>query len=109
GEEFVVLAVGMDRARAALIAERLRAAAEANVIELAHGTLRVTLSVGAAVRTPRMAGPAALLKAADEAVYAAKYAGRNRVCLAPEPQEGEDGPARPQVAPEGGRDRFAKR
>ncbi len=82
GEEFVIIAAGMNLERAAACGERLRAAAEANAVEVATGTLRVTLSIGAAVRTDGMKNPAALLKAADEAVYAAKSSGRNRVCLA---------------------------
>jgi diguanylate cyclase (GGDEF)-like protein len=82
GEEFVVIAPGVDPERAAACAERLRAAAERNVIEVANGTLRVTLSLGVAVRTAQTRDPAALLKAADEAVYAAKAGGRNRVCRA---------------------------
>jgi diguanylate cyclase (GGDEF)-like protein len=89
GEEFVVIGPGMDRDQATACAERLRAAAERNVLEVANGKLRVTLSIGVAVRTARTQNPAGLLKAADEATYAAKQGGRNRVCLAaaPEPQE----------------------
>jgi diguanylate cyclase (GGDEF)-like protein len=95
GEEFVVIAPDTDRERAAVCAERLRAAAEGNVLEAANGKLRVTLSVGVAVRTARTDTPAALLKAADEAVYAAKQGGRNRVCLAPDPAAAPNGSVGP--------------
>jgi diguanylate cyclase (GGDEF)-like protein len=93
GEEFVVIGPGMSMERAAACAERLRAATERNLLEVANGKLRVTLSIGAAVRTARTQNPAGLLKAADEATYAAKQGGRNRVCLAtvPEPQEAAAG------------------
>jgi diguanylate cyclase (GGDEF)-like protein len=87
GEEFVVIGPGMDWERAALCAERLRAATERNVLAVAGGKLHVTLSIGAAVRTARTQGPACLLKAADETTYAAKQGGRNRVCLAFAPEE----------------------
>lgn len=82
GEEFVVIAPGMDLQSAYGCAERLRAAVQAQVLPGPAGGPRVTLSVGVAVRTARMSSPADLLKAADEAVYAAKQAGRNRVSVA---------------------------
>ena len=41
-----------------------------------------TISIGVATRTPAMAKLADLLKAADEALYAAKHAGRHVVCVA---------------------------
>jgi diguanylate cyclase (GGDEF)-like protein len=82
GEEFVVILPGADREAARACAERLRRDVEHHMVELPGTALRATTSVGVAVRTPRMSGPADLLKAADEAAYAAKQAGRNRVCVA---------------------------
>jgi diguanylate cyclase (GGDEF)-like protein len=85
GEEFLVLGTGMDREAGHACAERLRAALDDQTIEAPGGAVRVTLSAGVAVRAAHMRGPADLLKAADQAVYAAKQGGRNRVCLADEP------------------------
>jgi diguanylate cyclase (GGDEF)-like protein len=45
---------------------------------------RVTVSLGVAQVDRLMAGPDALVRAADEALYAAKRAGRNRVVQAGE-------------------------
>jgi diguanylate cyclase (GGDEF)-like protein len=42
----------------------------------------VTVSIGAAVRDVSMENPEQLLKVADQAVYAAKQSGRNRVVVA---------------------------
>lgn len=85
GEEFLVIGPGLDRDTAAACAERLRAAVAGQVIETPAGPLGVTLSIGVAVRTADTPSPEKLLKAADEAVYAAKEGGRNRVCLAAVP------------------------
>jgi diguanylate cyclase (GGDEF)-like protein len=89
GEEFVVLLPGASAAEAALIAERQRAA----VASLGIPTGRpdaldgevVTVSLGVA---PIEAGdvgsrdPTSWVNAADEAMYASKLAGRNRVTVA---------------------------
>lgn len=82
GEEFVVIGAGMACATALACAERLRAHIEAHSLDVRGGSLRLTLSIGVAVRTADMQGFAELLKAADEAVYRAKERGRNQVCLA---------------------------
>lgn len=50
--------------------------------------LRVTISLGVAERTDEMGVPEELVHAADEALYRAKRAGRNRVC-SPERQTNE--------------------
>ena len=83
GEEFVILGPGLDAHTGQACAERIRAAVAAQRIRSADAEVRVTASIGVAVRTAGTEGPAGLLKAADEACYAAKHAGRNRVCLAP--------------------------
>jgi diguanylate cyclase (GGDEF)-like protein len=82
GEEFLVLCPNTTLSQAAIGAERLRAAVEAHVVQTATFTGHVTVSLGVAERTEEMSGADALLKAADDAVYAAKSAGRNQVKFA---------------------------
>jgi diguanylate cyclase (GGDEF)-like protein len=84
GEEFAVLIAGAERDRAGDLAELLRASVEAMRIEhrASPASDVVTISVGAGTMIPdRDRDPAALLKSADEALYAAKAAGRNRVSV----------------------------
>jgi diguanylate cyclase (GGDEF)-like protein len=83
GEEFIALLPGVGAEAAAARAEELRSRIEALKIRYADGHLpRVTISAGVAAY-PAMAGDlSALLQAADEALYAAKREGRNRVVIA---------------------------
>ena len=80
GEEFIVISVGGSTDAAMVAGERLRAAVESKAVE--HGSFdeAVTVSLGVATATPEMQSFDDLIKAADEALYAAKEAGRNRVC-----------------------------
>jgi diguanylate cyclase (GGDEF)-like protein len=84
GEEFLVLARGVDRRQAGAHAERLRAAIAAIEIGLADGrTLGVTASIGYAVfpfdaRHPEAGSWEQTVRLADHAVYAAKRGGRDR-------------------------------
>ncbi len=80
GEEFVILARGIDRAGAAILAERIRATVESQLVPNPSGGFRVTVSVGAATMIEgAMRSRVLLLAAADRALYRAKSAGRNRV------------------------------
>jgi diguanylate cyclase len=47
--------------------------------------MKMTVSIGAATGTASMPNLTALLKQADEALYRAKFLGRNRVNLANQP------------------------
>jgi diguanylate cyclase (GGDEF)-like protein len=81
GEEFLIICYGTTAEQAAICAERVRKSVEANIIrgvDFEHG---VTVSLGVAERTPEMEAVDDLLKASDVAVYDAKHAGRNRVCI----------------------------
>ena len=78
GEEFVALAVGCSMDAAMGLAERFRQNMSRAPIDTGAGPIEVTASIGVAVM-PGSAGPTALLKAADEALYRAKETGRNRV------------------------------
>jgi diguanylate cyclase (GGDEF)-like protein len=85
GEEFVVLLPGTAEADAWALAERLRAGVEA--LGLTHNASSVapvvTLSAGVATKmAEEHTSPAALLAAADGALYRAKREGRNRVATA---------------------------
>ncbi|TVR85463.1 MAG: PleD family two-component system response regulator [Spirochaetaceae bacterium] len=84
GEEFVVLLPDSDATGARVVAERLREAVEALSLthEYSAASPVVTLSLGVASVEPagqQKGGAESLLKRADEALYAAKRAGRNRV------------------------------
>ncbi len=75
GEEFIVVLPLTDASGATILAERLRGAVE----QAAWPERGVTASLGAATLLPDMPDDAALVSAADGALYAAKAAGRNRV------------------------------
>jgi diguanylate cyclase (GGDEF)-like protein len=86
GEEFAVLLVRTEGKEALPTAERIRQAMCAQPFEIAgHGEERVSVSVGvAAVHGHTLSGPTEnvarlLVERADQAVYRAKGAGRNRV------------------------------
>jgi diguanylate cyclase (GGDEF)-like protein len=88
GEEFAVILPETDTAGARVVGERLREQMAGVEHRLSGGiALRVTASVGIATWLPAFRGlqawdsPAGLVAAADEALYAAKHAGRNRVAV----------------------------
>ncbi|HLK88895.1 MAG TPA: GGDEF domain-containing protein [Polyangia bacterium] len=89
GEEFAIVARGLDLAAASALSERLRAAIEAHPFKIDSGDLPVTVSVGVAqAPAPGMNLSGDLVARADEAMYAAKRGGRNRVCT-----DGQSAPA----------------
>lgn len=79
GEEFVLLLPQTNREAALEVAERLRSRVEALRFETDRGVLQVTISLGVAMSRPELASLAVLIDRADQAMYAAKQAGRNRV------------------------------
>lgn len=80
GEEFLLILIGADAARAGEIAERLRSAVERFDWAALDRSLSVTLSIGLASSAEAAGGGAgALLAIADARVYAAKAGGRNRI------------------------------
>lgn len=81
GEEFVIVCEETDADGAALLAERIRAELEATMFATELGSLNVTCSVGVAT-FPGAAGEwEGLFKATDDALYASKRSGRNRVTI----------------------------
>jgi diguanylate cyclase (GGDEF)-like protein len=81
GEEFAVLLPDTDLNGALALAENIRAAVQGTAQLLAPDGHTVTVSIGAAAEVPRGEDStgAALIAAADRALYAAKAAGRNTV------------------------------
>ena len=82
GEEFVVATLGLSEAESLVAAERLRAA----IAAIENMKCPITISIGVTLLTPRTQKQEAsqtlteLLDQADQALYAAKNTGRNRVC-----------------------------
>jgi diguanylate cyclase (GGDEF)-like protein len=79
GEEFLLVLPHSDMDEAATAAERLRQTIERMRVPVGDSHLSVTISLGVAERVEHMADAEALLGMADEALYAAKRAGRNTV------------------------------
>ena len=87
GEEFLALLPGTGVEAAKEVAEKLRRAVFEQNLPHAHSSAadRVTLSLGVAALAPGQDDePERLLEAADQALYRAKQAGRNRVAGAQE-------------------------
>jgi diguanylate cyclase (GGDEF)-like protein len=85
GEEFVVLLPETDARGAAIVAERLGAATRETPVPVESGggaRIRVTVSVGIAVYPDHASTGQQVLDAADDALYAAKAAGRDTWRLA---------------------------
>lgn len=79
GEEFAVLLPSTGMARAAAVAERLRASVAAAAASFDDNAIDYTISAGVAVARDGSASVDLLLGQADQALYAAKHGGRNRV------------------------------
>lgn len=82
GEEFILLLPGTEAGDAKIVAERIRQAVERRVFASPSHLVRTTVSVGISAYDPGSPlGDREILLHADEALYAAKREGRNRVCL----------------------------
>lgn len=79
GEEFAVYLPESDLAGAMLALERLRSAIADTRVVAGGKQIEFTVSMGVAELTPDTKTPAQLLKLADDMLYRAKTAGRNRV------------------------------
>ena len=81
GEEFLVICQNTDLRSSLEAAERLRRKVAAATIDAGRAHLHVSISIGVTSRESTMPDPDSMLAVADQALYAAKQGGRDRVCL----------------------------
>jgi diguanylate cyclase (GGDEF)-like protein len=79
GEEFAVVLPETDAESARLAGERVRGIVEAHDFQVDGHRVDVTVSIGVGILESDMQNPAELFHRADERLYEAKHAGRNRV------------------------------
>ena len=91
GEEFAILMPGTDKEGALTMAERLRQAVADMIVDVNGQGVRVTVSMGLAMLKADETFDD-LFARGDEALYAAKHAGRNQVAVANK-AEGQHHPA----------------
>jgi putative two-component system response regulator len=82
GEEFLIVLPYQTQQEAEICAHRCRQAIAEEHFLFAEQTIHATISAGVASRRKDMAQCSELLVESDEALYAAKRAGRNAVCCA---------------------------
>jgi diguanylate cyclase (GGDEF)-like protein len=86
GDEFVVILPETTVATAWMVAERLHESIGSHIFLADEGIkARLTASIGIAGFPDHAQTKADLIRKADEAMYRAKSAGRNRICLADQP------------------------
>ena len=78
GDEFLVVAPGIDKAKCKFLFERIWNAIAASQIKTCAGELSITVSIGIASAGPE-SSPDVLLDIADKAMYRAKRDGGNRL------------------------------
>jgi diguanylate cyclase (GGDEF)-like protein len=91
GEEFAVLLPSTAPAAAVAAAERLRHAVELQPAEVGGSPIAYTVSGGVATMADDVADLDALIKRADETLYAAKHNGRNNIQCWPPPHAPQPG------------------
>ncbi|PDW03823.1 diguanylate cyclase [Candidatus Viridilinea mediisalina] len=81
GEEFVIISSTSDMPAMRQLAERLRREIANTPIMTMGGSVQLTASFGVASITPELQSLGDLIWCADQALYAAKNTGRNRICV----------------------------
>ncbi|HSF83573.1 MAG TPA: diguanylate cyclase [Anaerolineales bacterium] len=81
GDEFVALLPETDRESARLVAERMRSIVQKAIFAYGTSPVKVTLSIGIATLSEGCNDLESLIEYADQALYAAKQSGRNRVMV----------------------------
>lgn len=83
GDEFLIVLSEVDKDGALLFCERLRKAVCGHVYKSGKDEMKLTTSIGFAIKAPYDAETDAteLVRAADRALYDAKAAGRDQVCF----------------------------
>lgn len=88
GDEFAVLLPETPSAAAGIVAERIRESVFEQPFFLNDSEVHLSVSIGLSdTNAPPVAGPAELVTAADDALYAAKQLGRNRYVYAKDLEE----------------------
>lgn len=80
GEEFALLLPEVDPKGAIIMAEKARRLVETQKFHFDNQAIPVTISVGLSTLSATQKDGAELIRAADQKLYEAKNAGRNRVC-----------------------------
>jgi len=81
GEEFIACLPETDAGQAQEVAERVRWSVERQRLKAGERRFQVTVSIGVAVSDGQPHTLMDLVKAADQALYAAKSSGRNRIVI----------------------------
>ncbi|QFS87709.1 MULTISPECIES: GGDEF domain-containing protein [unclassified Marinobacter] len=81
GEEFGIILPETDAENARLLCERIREGIEKSTVETSAGNITYTISMGIAQLTDEPENYMQWMQKADEALYAAKESGRNKVVV----------------------------
>ncbi|WP_295418484.1 diguanylate cyclase [Sulfurovum sp.] len=81
GEEFMVILPNLPISEAAKIAERIRINVEKSTLKYEDIEIKITISIGVSAKLKNTENIEDVFKKADDKLYEAKRAGRNRVCL----------------------------